>query len=76
MQHSLSNLVNNLSGIDNKELKELKDKILQIDKKKLENKLSQIDQKVSQIDKKELKNKFADSMRSKMVSLKQSINKI
>ena len=61
MQSSLSSLVDNLSGIENKELKDnmmtslsqsINHKISQIDKKEPENKISQI----VQIDKKELKN--------------------
>ena len=38
------------------------------------NKVSEIDQNIPQIDKKEPKNKFIDNMKSKIVSLSQSIN--
>ena len=85
MQSSLSSLVDNFSGTDNKELKDtmmkslpqsINNKISQTDKKESENKIWQSYQKILQIDRKELKNKFVDSVRSKMVSLKQSINKI
>ena len=79
MQDSLSNLVDNLSGIDNKEpehkftdtMRSMTDSLSQsIDK------VSEIDREISQIDEKEPKNKFIDNMRSMMTSLSQSINKI
>ena len=79
MQDSLSNLVDNLSGIDNKEPKDkftdtmrsMRDSLSQsIDK------VSEIDREISQIGDKEPKNKFIDNMRSMMTSLSQSINKI
>ena len=79
MQYSLSNLVDNLSGIDNKEpgnkfidnMRSMKDSL-----SPSINKISQIDRRISQIDKKEQENKFIDSMRSMITSLLQSINKI
>ena len=67
MQDSLSNLVDNLSGIDNKEpenklIDNMRSMIslqsLSIDK------ISEIDNKKSQIDKMETENKFIDNMRS------------
>ena len=76
MKDSLSNLVDNLSGIDNKEpknkfidnMRSMKDSLSQSI-----NKTSQIDRKISQIDKKEPDN---NSTRSMISSLSQSINKI
>ena len=79
MSDSLSNLVDNLSGLDNKEPK---DKFIDTmrfmtDSLSLSiNKILQIDRKISQIDKKEPKNKFTDNIRSMMASLSQSITKI
>ena len=79
MQDSLSNIVDNLSEINNKEPKDkfydtmrsMTDSLSQsIDK------VSEIDREISQIDEKEPKNKFIDNMRSMMTSLSQSINKI
>ena len=79
MQDSLSNLVDNLSEINNKRsenkfvdtMRAMTDSLSQsIDK------VSKIDREISQIDKKELKNKFVDNMRSMMTSLSQSIDKI
>ena len=67
MQDSLSNLVDNLSGIDNKEPENtlidnmrsmIRSLSLSIDK------ISEIDSKKSQIDKRETENKFIDNMRS------------
>ena len=67
MQDSLSNLVDNLSGIDNNEpentlIVNMRSMIslqsLSIDK------ISEIDNKKSQIDKMETENKFIDNMRS------------
>ena len=67
MQDSLSNLVDNLSGIDNNEpenklIDNMRSMIslqsLSIDK------ISEIDNKKSQIDKMETENKFIDNMRS------------
>ena len=90
MQDSLSNLVANLSGINNKESI---DKVSKIDKKISQNKfidnmrsmifsltqsidkVSEIDRKISQIDKNEPDNTFTDSTRSMINSLSQSINK-
>ena len=79
MQDSLSNLVDNLSEINNKKpknkftdsMRSMTDSLSQsIDK------VSEIDREISQIDEKEPKNKFIDNMRSMMTSLSQSINKI
>ena len=67
MQDSLSNLVGNLSEINNKEPE---NNMRCIDK------VSEIDQKISEIDKKELENKFTDNMRSMLDSLSQSIDKV
>ena len=78
MQDSLSNLVDNLSGINNKESI---DKVSKIDKKISQNKfinnmrsmvfsltqsinkILEIDRKISRIDKKEADNTFTDKMR-------------
>ena len=79
MQDSLSNLVDNLSGTNNKKpenkftdtMRSMTDSRSQsIDK------VSEIHRKVSWIDKKEPKNTFIDNMRSLISSLSQSINKI
>ena len=79
IQDSLSNLVGNLSKIDNKEPK---DKFIDTMRSITDslslctNKISEIDNKISQIDKKEAENKFIDNMRSMMASLSQSIDKV
>ena len=79
IQDSLSNLVGNLSKIDNKEPK---DKFIDTMRSITDslslctNKISEIDNKISQIDKKESENKFIDNMRSMMASLSQSIDKV
>ena len=79
MQGSLSNLINNLSEINNKEpknkftdsMRSMTDSLWQsIDK------VSEIDREILQIDEKESKNKFIDNKRSMVFSLIQSINKI
>ena len=79
MQDSLSNLVDNLSGIDNKKpenkftdnMRSMTDSLSQsLDK------VSEIDREILQIHEKESKNKFIDNMRSMAFSLTQSINKI
>ena len=79
MQDSLSNLVDNLSGIDNKEqenkfIDNMRSMVtslsLSIDK------IAEVDKKIMQIDKKEQENKFIDNMRSMMASLSQSIDKV
>ena len=79
MQDSLSNLVDNLSEINNKKpknkftdsMRSITDLLSQsIDK------ISEMDREISQIDEKESKNKLIDNMRSMMTSLSQSINKI
>ena len=79
MQDSLSNLVDNLSGIDKKKQENkfidsmrsvMTSLSLSIDK------ISEIDKKIMQIDKKEPENKFMDNMRSMMDSLSQSIDKV
>ena len=74
MQDSLSNLVDNLSGIDNKKTE---NKFTDTMRSMTES-LSQSIDKVSEtgrIDKKESKNAFIDTMRSLISSLSQSINK-
>ena len=79
MQDSLSNLVDNLSGIDNKEpdnkfidtVRSMMDLLSQSIDKVLE-----IQRKIARIDKKERENKFMDNMRSKISLISQSINKI
>ena len=79
MQDSLSNLVENLSRIDNKEpknkfvdtMRSMNDSLSQST-----NKVSQIDRKISQSAKKEQENKFIDNTRPMTISLSQSINKI
>ena len=75
----LSNLVDNLSGINNKEPKDkfidrmrsMMDPLLQSI-----NKISRIDRKISQFDKKESENKFINNMRSMTTLLSQSIDKV
>ena len=79
IQDSLSNLVDNLSGIDNKEPKnKFIDTVRSMtDSLSLSiNKISQIDRKILQNAKKESENKFIDNMRSMMASLSQSIDKV
>ena len=79
MQESLSNLVDNLSGIDNKEPE---DKFIDTMRSMTDslslstNKISEINNKISRIDKKEPENKFIDNMRSMTASLSQSIDKV
>ena len=69
MQDSLSNLVDNLSEINNKKPKN--------SMRSMTDSLSQSINKISEIDREILqKNKFVDNMRSMMTSLSQSINKI
>ena len=79
MQDSVSNLVDNLSEINNKKSKDnftdnmmsMADSVSQsIDK------ISEIDNKISQIDGNESKNKSIDNMRSMIFSLSHSIKKI
>ena len=67
MQDSLSNLVDNLSEINNKEpenkfVDNMKSMMTSLTQSI--NKISQIDQKIAQIDKKEPENNFVDNMRS------------
>ena len=72
MLDSISNLVNNLSGVDNKEPKnKFIDNI-----RSMTDSLSQSIDKVSQIDKRTSQNKFIDNMRSMIFSLIQSIDKL
>ena len=73
VQDSLSNLVDNLSGIDNKKSE---NKFVDT-MRSMTDSLSQSIKKISETDREILqKNKFVDSMRSMMASLSQSINKI
>ena len=72
MQDSLSNLVDNLSGIDNKEPK---NKFVDT-MRSMTDSLSQSIDKVSKIDKKISQNKFIDNMRSMIFSLTQSTDKV
>ena len=72
MQDSLSNLVNNLSSVDNKEPK---NKFID-NVRSMTDSLSESNDKVSKIDKKISQNKFIDNMRSMIFSLTQSIDKV
>ena len=71
MKSSLSNLVDNLSEINNKPKNKFKDSM-----RSMTGSLSQSIDKISEIDNKEPDNKFIDNMRSLMASLSQSINKV
>ena len=79
MQDSLSNLVDNLSGIDNKEPE---NKFVDTMRSMMDslslsaNKISEIGNKISQCVKTEQENKFIDTMRFMMTSLSLSIDKI
>ena len=78
MKDSLSNLVDNLSGIDNKEPENkfvYTMRSMMASLSQSINKISEIDRKISQTDKKVQKNKFTDNMRSMMVHY-QSIDKV
>ena len=77
MQDSLSNLIDNLSGIDNKEpdntfIDNMRSMMASLSRSI--DKVSEINKKIMQIDYKEPDNKFIDSMRSMMASLSQSID--
>ena len=79
MLDSLSNLVDNLSGISNKESENKfidNMRFMMTSLSQSIDKMSEIDQKMSQIDKKEPENKFIDNMRSMIASLSQSIDKV
>ena len=79
MEDSPSNLVDNLSGIDNKKPEnKFTDSMLSMTHSLSQSidKVSEIDREISQTDEKEPKNKFIDNKRSMMTSLSQSINKI
>ena len=79
MQDSLSNLFDNLSGIDNKEQEnKFVDNMgyMMTLLSQSFNKISDIDRKISKIDKKEPDNEFIDNMRSMISLLSQSTNKI
>ena len=79
MQDSLSNLVDNLSGINNKvSQNEFTDNMrsMVFSLTQSSNKTSGIDSKISQIDKKEADNTFTDNMRSMVSSLSQSVDKV
>ena len=71
MQGSLSNLVDNLSEINNKEPNKFMNTM-----RSLTDSLSESIDKVSKIDQKVSQNKFIDNMRSTLFSLKQSIDKV
>ena len=71
MQSSLSNLVDNLSEINNKEPNKFIDTM-----RSMTDSLSQYIDKVSKIDEKISQNKFIDNMRSTLFSLTQSIDKV
>ena len=71
MQSSLSNLVDNLSEINNKEPNKFMDTM-----RSMTDSLSQSIDKVLKIDQKISQNKFIDNMRSTLFSLKQSIDKV
>ena len=79
MQDSLSNLVDNVSGIDNKEpenksrdtMRSMTDSLSQFT-----DKVSEIDREILQSAKKEPENEFINSMRSMMASRSLSIDKI
>ena len=79
MLDSLSNLVDNLSGISNKESENKfidNMRFMMTSLSQSIDKMPEIDQKMSQIDKKEPENKFIDNMRSMIASLSQSIDKV
>ena len=67
----MSNLVDNLSEINNKE----PNKVMNI-MRSMANSLSQSIDKVSKIDEKISQNEFIDNMRSTLFSLKQSIDRV
>ena len=71
MQSSLSNLVDNLSEINNKESNKFMNTM-----RSMADSLSQSIDKVSKIDQKISQNRFIDNMRSALFSLKQSIDKV
>ena len=73
MQDSLSNLVDNLSGI-NKFIDNMRSMVFSLTQSI--NKISEIDRKISQIDKKEADNTFTDNMRSMISSLSQSLDRV
>ena len=79
MQDSLSNLVDNLSGINNKVsqnkfIDNMRSMVFSLTQSI--NKISEIDRKISQIDKKEADNTFTDNMRSMISSLSQSLDRV
>ena len=71
MQSSLSNLVDNLSEINNKKPNKFMDNM-----RSMADSLSQSIDKVSKIDQKISQNEFTDNMRSMIFSLTQSIDKV
>ena len=78
-EDSLSNLVDNLSEIDNKEPKnKFTDSVRSMTDSLSQSTdgVSKIHREISQVDEKESKNKFISNMRSMIGSLLQSINKI
>ena len=71
MQSSLSNLVDNLSKVNNKEPNKSMNTV-----RSMTDSLSESIDKVSKIDEKMSQNKFIDNMRSTLFSLKQSIDNV
>ena len=72
MLDSLSNLVDNLSEIDNTETENKfidNMRFIMASLSQSIDKISEIDKKISEINKKETENKFIDNMRSIMASL-------
>ena len=79
MQDSLSNLVDNLSGINNKVsqnkfIDNMRSMVFSLTQSI--NKILEIDKKISQIDKKEADNIFTDNMRSMISPLLQFIDRV
>ena len=74
MQDSLSNLIDNLSKINNKkpkdDIRSMRSLLNPV------NKISEINKKIAQIDKEKLKTKITDSMRSMTDSSLHPVNKI
>ena len=75
MQDSLSNLVDNLSNINNKKPKDNMRSMIYLLLHPVI-KISEINKKIPQIDKEKLKNKITDNMRSMIDPLLHLVNKI